>query len=79
LSAEVAIAMNQPLERISLEMIFRALYHFNSFSHHTPDADVVEYLSTNAKILGILQSQRPKHRQRDILDALVWGDSESLS
>jgi hypothetical protein len=79
LSAEVAIAMNQPLERISLEMIFRALYHFNSFSQHTPDADVVEYLSTNAKILGILKSQRPKHRQRDILDALVWGDSEFLS
>jgi Transposase DDE domain len=79
LCAEVAIAMNQPLERISLEMVFRGLYHFNIFSQHTPDAHVVEFLSTNAKILGILKSRRPIHRQRDILDALVWGHSESLS
>jgi hypothetical protein len=79
LCAEVAIAMNQPLERISLEMVFRSLYHFNSFSKHTPDADVVEYLSTNAKILGILKSERTRHRQRDALSILVWGDSASLS
>lgn len=79
LCAEVAIAMNQPLERISLEMVFRSLYHFNSFSKHTPDADVVEYLRTNAKILGILKSERTRHRQRDALSILVWGDSASLS
>jgi hypothetical protein len=79
LSAEVAIAMNQPLERISLEMVFRSLYHFNSFSKRTPDANVIEYLTTNAKILGILKSQRPRHRERDALSDLVWGHSESLS
>lgn len=78
LCAEVAIAMNQPLERISLEMVFRGLYHFNTFSQQTPDSNVVEFLSTNAKILGILKSQRPIHRQRDVLDALVW-NSDSLS
>jgi hypothetical protein len=79
LSAEVAIAMNQPLERISLEMVFRSVYHFNSFSKRTPDANVIEYLTTNAKILGILKSQRPRHRERDALSDLVWGHSESLS
>jgi hypothetical protein len=79
LCAEVAIAMNQPLERISLEMLFRSLYHFTSFSKHTPDADVVEYLSTNANILGILKSERTRHRQRDALSVQIWGDSASLS
>jgi Transposase DDE domain len=79
LCAEVAIAMNQPLERISLEMVFRSLYHFNSFSERTPDADVVEYLSTNAKILGILKSERTRHRERDALSVQIWGDSASLS
>jgi hypothetical protein len=79
LCAEVAIAMNEPLERISMEMVFRGLYHFNSFSRRTPDANAVEYLSTNAKILGILKSERPRHRERDALSQKVWGKSESLS
>jgi Transposase DDE domain len=79
LCAEVAIAMNQPLERISLEMVFRSLYHFNSFSQRTQSASIIEYLSSNAKILGILKLTRPRHRERDALDALVWGDSQSLS
>jgi Transposase DDE domain len=79
LCAEVAIAMNQPLERISLEMVFRSLYHFNGFTKHTPDADVVEYLTTNAKILGVLKSQRTRHRERDALSTLIWGESECLS
>jgi Transposase DDE domain len=79
LCAEVAIAMNQPLERISLEMVFRGLYHFNSFSKRTDDPDVIKYLSTNYKILGILKSERTRHRERDALSALVWGESASLS
>ena len=29
LCTEVAIALNQPLERISPEMVFRGLYHFS--------------------------------------------------
>jgi Transposase DDE domain len=79
LCADVAIAMNQPLERISLEMVFRGLYHFNSFTQRTQSVNVVEYLSINAKILGILKSERPRHRERDVLSRLVWGDSASLS
>jgi Transposase DDE domain len=79
LCAEVAIAMNQPLERISIEMVFRSLYHFNSFSRRNPGTDAVEFLITNAKILGILKSERPRNRQQDALSQLVWGNSESLS
>lgn len=29
LSADVAIALQQPLDRISVEMVFRSLYFFN--------------------------------------------------
>jgi hypothetical protein len=51
----------------------------NSFSKRTDDANVVKYLSTNAKNLGILKSERTRHRERDALSVLVWGESASLS
>jgi len=33
LCAEVASVLNQPLERISVEMVFRGLYHFSRALH----------------------------------------------
>jgi Transposase DDE domain len=76
LCADVALAMNQPLERISMEMVFRSLYHFNNFSKRNPGIDVVEFLSENTKILGILKAERPRHREQDALSELVWGNSD---
>jgi Transposase DDE domain len=74
LCADVALAMNEPLERISLEMVFRGLYHFNGFVKRTGDGNAVEYFSKNAKILGVLKAVRPRDRERDILSELVWGN-----
>ena len=79
LCADIAIALNQPLERISLEMVFRSLYHFNHFSRRTQSLDLISFLTDNAKILGILKSERPRHRQRDSLSADIWGNSPPLS
>jgi Transposase DDE domain len=73
LCVDVAIAMNQPLEVISLEMVFRGLYHFNNFQRRGEANDVIDFLSTNAKRLGILKAKRPRQRQRDDWSELVWG------
>jgi hypothetical protein len=63
--ADVAVAMNQPLEAISVEMVFRGLYHFNTFFQRGEASNFIDFLSSNAKVLGILKAQRPKHRLRD--------------
>jgi hypothetical protein len=63
--ADVAVAMNQPLEAISVEMVFRGLYHFNTFFQRDEASNFIDFLSSNAKVLGILKAQRPKHRLRD--------------
>lgn len=73
LCADVAIALNQPLERISLEMVFRSLYHFNHFSQRTKSLDVISFLTDNFNRLGILKAERPRYRQRDLLSAAIWG------
>lgn len=76
--ADVAIAMNQPLDRISLEMVFRGLYHFNNFHRRGEANDVIEFLVTHSKRLGILKAKRPKHRQRDDWAETVWGSPISV-
>jgi hypothetical protein len=80
LCADVAIAMNQPLDAISLEMVFRGLYHFNSFSKRGEASDVILFLSTNAKRLGLVKAQnRRRDRDKNDLYQAVWGIPEPLS
>ena len=79
LCGDIAIALNQPLEVISFEMVFRGLYHFNSFHQRGEVEDVIEFFKTNAKRLGILKTKRPRHRQRDSLSETVWADFLVLS
>jgi Transposase DDE domain len=73
LCADVAIAMNQPLELISLEMVFRSLYHFNNFQRRGEATDVIDFLVTHAQLLGILKAKRPRHRLLDDWSEMVWG------
>jgi Transposase DDE domain len=73
LCADVAVALNQPLERISLEMVFRGLYHFNNFAKRGEANDVIDFLKTHAKHLGILKAKRPRDQQREALAQVVWG------
>jgi hypothetical protein len=77
LCVDVAIAMNQPLEIISLEMVFRGLYHFNNFQRRGEATDVIDFLSTNAKRLGIVKARRSRHRHRDDYLESIWGETKS--
>ena len=47
---------------LSMEMVYRGLYHFTQAFHRGEADDVVSYLATNAKQLGILKRPR-KSRQ----------------
>jgi hypothetical protein len=60
LTDAVADALNQPLAALSVEMVYRSLYHFTQAFHRGAATDVVTYLAANASWLGLLK--RPRSR-----------------
>ena len=58
LTDAVANALNQPFAALSLEMVYRSLYHFTQAYHRGEATDVVAYLATNAQWLGIIKRKR---------------------
>ena len=64
LTDAVAARLAQPLAALSLEMVYRSLYHFTSAFQRGAATDVVDYLAAQAKHLGILKRKRssaPSH------------------
>ena len=64
LTDAVAARLDQPLAALSLEMVYRSLYHFTAAFQRGAASDVVAYLATNATRLGILmrtRSSAPSH------------------
>ena len=68
LADDVADTLGVPLERVSLEMVFRGLYFFCLAAARGAADDPVAYLAAQPD-LGILKASRPK-RDRQRLDAL---------
>lgn len=62
LSDAVAEELNLPLDRISVEMVYRSLYYFAGAYHRGEASDPVAYLAA-ATDLGIVKRRR-KHRER---------------
>ena len=60
LSDAVAEALGQPLERVSVEMVYRGLYHYRRAVERGLAADPVAYLAApEQRDLGILKRRRP--------------------
>ena len=74
LCQQVAQALGEPLERISVEMVFRAFYHYSRTMQHGGSDDLVSFLAEHAKLLGIVKRWRKQHRERQELEAIIWGD-----
>jgi Transposase DDE domain len=60
LSDAVAEALGQPFRAISIEMVYRGLYHFTQAYHRGAASDPVAYLAAKAQALGILKRKRKK-------------------
>jgi hypothetical protein len=72
---QVAQSLNEPLERISVEMVFRAFYHYSRALTRGETADVVSYLVHHAKLLGLVKRQRKHHREIHDTEQVVWSSS----
>jgi hypothetical protein len=71
---QVAQALGEPLERISVEMVFRAFYHYSRAVQRGESDNVIQFLTEHAKLLGIVKRQRAVHRERQQLESMIWGD-----
>jgi Transposase DDE domain len=71
---QVAQALSEPLERISVEMVFRAFYHYSRAVQRGEWDDLVAFLAEHAKLLGIVKRRRKPHRERQELESIMWGD-----
>lgn len=54
----VAEALQQPVATLSLEMVYRGLYHFTQAFHRGAANDPVTYLAEDARGLGIVKQKR---------------------
>jgi Transposase DDE domain len=57
LTDEVAAGLGRPVGAVSVEMVFRALYHYTQASQHDPTLEVVAYLVRKADELDLLKAQ----------------------
>lgn len=69
---QVAEVLGEPLERISVEMVFRAFYHYSHAAQGGEADDLVRFLAEHAKLLGIVKRWRKHHRERQQLEYLIW-------
>lgn len=69
---QVAQSLNEPLERISVEMVVRAFYHYSRALIRGETVDLVAYLVQHAKLLGLVKRQRKRHREIHDTEQEVW-------
>lgn len=58
LTDAVAAALHQPFAALSVEMVYRGLYHFTQAVQRGQATDPVAYLATKAQRLGLLKRRR---------------------
>jgi hypothetical protein len=71
---QVAQVLGEPLERISVEMVFRAFYHDSRAVQRGECDDLVTFLAEHAQLLSIVKRWRKHHRERQELEAIIWAD-----
>ncbi len=67
LTDDVAEALQRPFQALSVEMIYRGLYHFTQAYQRGQATDPVAYLAANAKHLGILKRKRNRPGEQLLL------------
>ena len=75
LCVQVAQALSQPLEQISVEMVFRSLYHFARAIDLGENPQLVPFLVQHAQLFGLVKATRKRHKERQQQDRQIWGTS----
>lgn len=75
LSADVALALQQPLERISIEMVFRSLYFFNRALLLNRELQLIPWLVEHYRSMGLVKAVRQRHRRTTAKSLDIWADA----
>jgi hypothetical protein len=75
LCSSVAVELGQPKERISVEMVFRGLYHFSRFLLRGKITDAVTYLVEHHQMLGLIKQERKRHRENVAFEQEIRGST----
>jgi DDE family transposase len=71
---QVAQALGEPLERLAVEMVCRAFYHYSRAVQRGECDELVPFVVEHAKLLGIVKRWRKQHRDRQQLESIIGGD-----
>jgi hypothetical protein len=74
LTDAVAEELRQPVAALSVEMVYRGLYHFTQAQQRGDADDVVAYLAAEAKGLGILKRKRRSPKDAFLADLTQHGN-----
>jgi len=72
LCAEVAVALNQPIEMISMEMVFRSLYHYAHAKQRDQETELIPFLVQFHKSFGLIKAKRKQQRQKQARSIDIW-------
>lgn len=75
LSADVAVALQQPLERISVEMVFRSLYFFDRARAQNPQLQLIPWLVQHQRSMGLVKAVRQRHRRNAARSLDIWASA----
>lgn len=72
LCVEVGDLLRQPVEKISVEMVFRSLYHYSRAVERGETCKASEYLVRHAKLFGVVKVERKRHKDRLAQNIAIW-------
>jgi hypothetical protein len=70
----VAQAPGEPLQRLSVEMVSRAFYHYSRAVQRGECDNLVAFLVEHVKLLGLVKRRRKQHRECQPRESIIWGD-----
>jgi hypothetical protein len=74
LGQQVAQVLGAPVERSSVERVWRALYHDSQARQRGACEALGPFLVAHAPLLGVVKRWRKSHRERQPLEYLIWGE-----
>lgn len=75
LCAEVALALAQPLELISVEMVFRSLYHFARAKTRDSTVQLIPFLVQNQRSFGLVKARTKRQRRNAAQSLDIWAST----
>ena len=72
ISDAIAQQLDLPLDRISLEMTYRGIYHFTRAQARGETTDLITYLATQKDLAVVKTIRKHKTRPKGNLDILLW-------